>query len=155
MLERYGLWLRRFFARKEAGSHFVVGLHTQLLVYIFAERLSDVPQFLLQAFMRGSQLFCIGSIMEVAKDRGGPGMCPGCVRDASRPVSRAPFGGVSRMCPRCVRTVFLMVLCILARVRKCPVVLGCCVPYVSQMCPRMCPVFVLGHCCFLVCFTLF
>ena len=86
MLEKYGLWLRRLLARKQAGSHFVVGLDTQLLVYILAEPLSDVPQFLLQAFMRGSQLFGIGSIMEVAKDHA-VGSCP---RGA---------GHVSRMCP--------------------------------------------------------
>ena len=95
-----------FFAREEAGSHFVVGLHTQLLVYIFAEPLSDVPQFLLQAFMRRSRLFGMGSSMEVAIDhvvgscaRGGRACVPDVSRSHLRPVSRAPFGGVSRMCP--------------------------------------------------------
>ena len=139
-----------------------MGLHTQLLVYIFAEPLSDAPQILLQAFMRRSPLFGMGSSMEVAKDhvvgscaRGGRACVPDVSRSHLRPVSRAPFGGVSRMCPRRARTVFLMIRCILACARMCPVMLGCCVPDVSQMYPRMCPVFVLGHCCFLVCFTSF
>ena len=143
--------VKTFFARKEAGSH----LHTQLLVYIFAEPLSDVPQFLLQAFMRRSQLFGMGSSMEVAKDhvvgscaRGGRACVPDVSRSHLRPVSRAPFDGVSRMCPRRVRTVFLMIRCILACVRMCPVMLGCCVPDVSSDVSGICVRTLLFSCLF-------
>ena len=64
----------------------------------------------------------------------------------SRPVSRALFGNVSRMCPRCVWVFFLTVLCVMACVPMCPPVCSC------RVCVLECA---LGQGFFPLCFAVF